>query len=70
MSIKDTQIQPLSLHITKLTYTSSKTDKHEEQLTDITSKLSAYEIRFVKLSNANIKKIDTAIEENEEKLIT
>ena len=33
MSSKYTQIHPLSLHITKLPYTSSKTDKHEEQLT-------------------------------------
>ena len=61
MSIKDTQIQPLYLHVTKLTYTSSKTDKHEEQLTDITSKLSAYEIRLEKLSTANTKNIYTAM---------
>ena len=34
----------------KLTATSSKTDKHEEQLTDISSKLSRYEDRPKKLS--------------------
>ena len=30
MSIKDTQIHPLSIHITKITDKSSKTDKHED----------------------------------------
>ena len=68
--IKDTQIQPLSIHITQLTDTSFKTDKHEEQLTEITSKCSDYEIRLDKLSTSKSNKIDTSIRENEKKRST
>ena len=58
----------MSPHTTKLTDTSPKTDKHEEQLTEILSKLSAYETRLDKPSNANINKIDTAMKKHEEKM--
>ena len=68
--IKDTQIQPMYLHITKITDTSSNIDKHEEQLTEITSKSSAYEIRLEKLNTSNTKKNDTEMKEHEEKLNT
>ena len=60
----------MSLHITKLIYTRSKTDKHEEQLTEITSKFSAYETRLDKLSTANINKIDIEMKEHEDILNT
>ena len=60
----------MSLHITKLTDTSSKTNNNEEQLKEITSKFSSYGFRLDKLSTSNINKIDTEMKENEEKLNT
>ena len=66
MIIKDTQIQSLSLQITKIIDTSSKSDNIETQLTGITSKVSAYEVRLDKLRTANINNIDTSMKEHEE----
>ena len=68
MSIKDTYIQPMYLQITKSIYISSKTNKYEEHLTEITSKWSAYETCLDKLRTANINNIDTAMKEYEETL--
>ena len=47
---KKTLNEQISAILTKLTDTSSKTDKQEEQLTDISSKLSTYEYRLEKIS--------------------
>ena len=65
MSINETHIQTLSRQITN---TSSKTDNNEVKLTEFMSKFSDYEIRLDKLSTDKIKKMDTSIKENEEKL--
>ena len=60
----------MSLQITKLIDTSSKTYNHETQFTEIMSKVSAYKIRLDKLSTANMNKIDIAMKEYEEILNT
>ena len=46
----ETLNENISSMLTKITDTSSKKDKHEEQLRDISSKLSTYEYRLYKLS--------------------
>ena len=52
--------------LAKVTDTSSKTDKQGENLTEISSKFSAYENCLDKLSIAGITKLETIMEEQEE----
>ena len=50
-----TQIQPLYLQLKQLTDASPKTDKNDEKITEISSKLSDYEDRLNKLSINDIQ---------------
>ena len=56
--------------LTKLVDNISKTYKHEEQLTEFSSKFPAYETCLDKLIISNAKKIETAIIEHDEILNT